>query len=300
MIAALAFTIVAALLVYQAGRRDAARDPRLTIGLLVLTTMLPALVWFLPKIEVLPAGDGAVSTGASFSWGKLLLAIWALGFLWRMIRLSAAFLTVRGWLRGSREIMRVDDVSVRICDRITSPVAVGVLRKAVLVPATWTAWPEETRGIVLKHELAHHERHDPLWRILAAIARAVHWYQPMVGWMARRFVMQSEFACDVAVLRAGVSPKVYASVLCDVAAGASPSPLAAAMAERSSLETRVRRMMAAVPPAKPAASLAVCGVLGLLAACSFAMMARKQPEIRTFPTEEAAIRLSANPFPGNP
>jgi beta-lactamase regulating signal transducer with metallopeptidase domain len=300
MIAALAFTIVAALLVYQAGRRDAARDPRLTIGLLVLSAILPALVWCLPKIEVLPAGEGAVSTEASFSWGKLLLKVWVLGFVWRMSRLSVELLTIRGWLHGSQEIMRVGDVSIRICDRITSPVAVGVLRKAVLVPAAWTTWPEETRGIVLDHELAHHERRDPLWRILTAIARAVHWYQPMVGWMARRFVMQSEFACDTAVLRGGVAPKAYARVLCDVAAGASPSPLAAAMAERSSLETRVRRMMAAAPPVKPAVPLAVCGVLGLLAACSFAMMARKQPESRTAPADEAAIRLSADPFPGNP
>jgi beta-lactamase regulating signal transducer with metallopeptidase domain len=153
---------------------------------------------------------------------------------------------------------------------------------------------------VLDHELAHHERRDPLWRFLSAVACAVHWYQPMVGWMARRFVMQSEFACDARVLHGGVSPKAYAKVLCDVAAHASPSPLAAAMAEKNSLECRVRRMMAAAPSAKPSISLAVFGLLGLLAACSFATIARKPLALKTVPREEVEVRLSANPFPGNP
>lgn len=300
MIAVLAFTLVAPLLVYHAGRRDSARDPRLTIGLLLLTSILPALVLLLPKIELLPAGNRSVATGASFSWMELPLAVWASGFLWRMARLFAAFLTIRGWMRGSREITRVNGVSVRVCDRLTSPVAAGVLRKAVLVPEAWTGWPEETRKIVLDHELAHHERRDPLWRLLSALACAVHWYQPMVGWMAKRFVMQSEFACDAKVLNGGVSPKAYAKVLCDVAAQGSPSPLAAAMAERNSLESRVRRMLAAVPSAKPPVPLAVSGLLGLLAACSFAMIARKQPSVKTVPREEVEVRLSADPFPGNP
>lgn len=300
MLAALAFTFVATLLVHQAGRKDSARDPRLTIGLLTLTATLPALVWCLPKIEVLPAGDMEVSSEAPFPWAKLVFAIWAAGFMWRMVRLLASVRTLRGWTRDSREIGRERDVSVRICDHLTSPVAVGIVRRAVLVPTAWSEWPEETRQIVLKHELAHHERRDPLWRFLSAVACAVHWYQPMVGWMARRFAMQSEFACDAKVLHGGVSPKAYAKILCDVAANVSPSPLAAAMAERNSLETRVRRMMAAVPPARPAVSLAVCGLLGLLAACSFAMMARKPLEVRTVPREEVETRLSANPFPGNP
>lgn len=300
MFAALAFTFVAALLVQQAGKRDSARDPRLTIGLLVLTILLPALVWCLPKIELLPPGDCSVDNRASFSWVKLVFAIWAVGFAWRMIRLSGAVLTLRGWMHGSREIVRVNDVSIRVCDKLTSPVAVGILRKAVLVPAAWSEWPAETRKIVLDHELAHHERRDPLWRFLSAVACAVHWYQPMVGWMAKRFVMQSEFACDAKVLHGGVSPKSYAKVLCDVAAHVSPSPLAAAMAESNSLESRVRRMMAAVPSAKPSLSLAVFGLLGLLAACSFAMIARKPVAVKTVPREEVEIRLSANPFPGNP
>ena len=300
MFPALAFTFVAALLVYQAGRRDSARDPRLTIGLLALTAMLPVMVWLLPKIELLPAGDGELAAGASFSWVKPVIAIWALGFLWRMARLSAAFLTVRRWLGESQEITRVNGVAIRVCDQLASPVAAGVLRKAVLVPEAWSEWTSETRKIVLDHELAHHERRDPLWRLLTAVACAVHWYQPMVGWMARRFVMQSEFACDAKVLHGGVSPKAYAKVLCDVAAHVSPSPLAAAMAEKNSLESRVRRLMAAVPSSKPSLSLAVSGLLGILAACSFAMIARKPLAVETVPREEVEVRLSADPFPGNP
>lgn len=299
MIAALAFTLVAFLLVHQAGRRDAAHDPRLTIGLLALTVLVPVFGMWMPKIEVLPSAS-VTSTEASLPWAMWLFTIWGIGFLWQSLRLAAAVRTVRAWIRNSREIQRIHDVSIRVCESLDSPVAVGILRKAVLVPAAWSEWPEECRRIVLEHELAHHVRRDPLWRFLSAMACAVHWYQPMVHWMARRFVVQSEFACDAAVLRGGIAPKAYAKVLCDVAANTSASPLAAAMAERTSLESRVCRMMTATPSARSAVSLAALALLGLLAACSLAMMARKPLETRTVPTEEVELRLSANPFPGNP
>lgn len=98
MIATLAFTMVAPLLVYQAGKRDAARDPRLTIGLLVLTALLPALGLWLPKISVLPEGSAAMTAEVSFPWAKCALAIWGAGFFWQVLKIAAAMIQVRGWI----------------------------------------------------------------------------------------------------------------------------------------------------------------------------------------------------------
>lgn len=300
MIATLAFTMVASLLVYQAGRRDAARDPRLTIGLLALTAMAPALGLCLPTISVLPEGTAATAAEASFPWAKCVLAIWAAGFFWQMLKIAAAMIEVREWTRNSHEILRLNGVSIRLSRKLSGPMAVGVRRPVILVPPAWSRWTEDCRKIVLEHELTHHARRDPLWRLLSAFACAVHWYQPFVHWMAGRFVVQSEFACDAAVLKSGIAAKAYANVLCDVAAENTPSPLVAAMAERSSLESRVRRMMSPSTGGTARTPVVVLGLLGLLAACSLAMIGRKPVKPSTVPQEEVELRLSANPFPGNP
>lgn len=61
--------------------------------------------------------------------------------------------------------------------------------------------------------------------------------------MARRFMLQCEFACDAIVLEKGIDAKNYANVLCDFAEERSTSRLALSIAETSSLEARVRRRL---------------------------------------------------------
>ena len=52
---------VAAVLVYLAGRRDSARDPRLTTVALVLLAAAPLLAGALPKIPLLPEASAGIS-----------------------------------------------------------------------------------------------------------------------------------------------------------------------------------------------------------------------------------------------
>ena len=296
MIPILIFSIIAAGLVFLAGRKDAARDPRLTVLLLVLLAAFPLLAAMLPKIGILPAATGTAGE-AGFPWGRILLAVWALGFSLSMIRLARAALGLRRWRKCSVEVDRVAGVAVCELEDLRGPVAAGVFHPVVFVPASWRAWPEESRNVVLAHELAHHRRRDPLWRLLAELACAVHWYHPLIRWMARRFIMQCEYACDAMVLRGGIDAKAYARVLCDFAEERSFSPLALSMAETSSLESRVRRMLM---PARGfnGRTLLAFGGLGLVAACSLSMIGREAENDAPVPAEEVQLRLTADPFPG--
>lgn len=192
---------------------------------------------------------------------------------------------------------RVAGVEIRKLADLRGPVAAGVLKPVVFVPASWEEWPEESRRVVLEHELAHHRRRDPLWRLLAEAACAVHWYHPLVRWMARRLTIQCEFACDAIVLREGTDVKAYAQVLCDFAEDHSFSPLALSMAETSSLESRVTRML------KPAGTVAtamllVLGGLGMIAAISLSMIGRQTKNDAPVPAAEVQLRLTADAFPG--
>lgn len=296
MIPILLFSTVAAALVLLAGRRDAARDPRLTVLLLVLSAAFPLMLLMMPKIGVLPVAAG-VAGEAGFPWGNVLLAVWALGFVVAAGRLACAALALQRWKTRSVEVDRVGGVVVCELPELRGPVAAGVWKPVIFVPASWRDWPEESRRVVLEHELAHHLRRDPLWRLLAELACAVHWYHPLVRWMAGRFIMQCEYACDAMVLGSGIDAKVYARVLCDFAEERPHSPLALAMAEKSSLESRVSRMLESAPGISGKALLALGG-FGLIAACSLSMIGSESGIETPVPAGEVRLRLTADPFPG--
>jgi len=296
MIPAITFSILAAGLVFLAGRKDAARDPRLTVLLLVLSAALPMMFLAMPKFAVLPATEGTVEE-AGFPWSKVLLAVWAVGFIISITRLAFAAMVLQRWRNRSLFVDRMASVEIRELPDLRGPVAAGILRPVIFMPASWREWPEESRRAVLEHEVAHHRRRDPLWRLLAELACAVHWYHPLVRWMARRFIIQCEYACDAMVLRNGIDAKTYANVLCDFAEERSFSPLALLMAETSSLESRVVRML------KPAGTvgttmLLALGALGLAAAFSLSMIGRQAANNAPVPAEEVRLRLTADPFPG--
>jgi beta-lactamase regulating signal transducer with metallopeptidase domain len=287
------FSIIAAGLVLLAGRRDPARDPRLTFSLLMLTALLPLMGALLPKYGVLPARQ--IPAGdAGFPWAAVLSVIWALGFLTGLARLGMAAFALGRWRKRSVAITESGGVQIRGLHGLRGPVAAGIFRPVVFVPQAWDGWPEERREMVLRHELAHHRRRDPLWLLCAELARAALWFHPLAHWMARRFALQCEYACDEAVLRAGADAGRYAGLLCDFAEERSSTPFALAMADSPSLEKRVVRMF------RPAArvgtlTFALLGISGIAAACALSMIARQQS-----PPDKAEIqlRLSADPFPG--
>lgn len=296
MNAVITFSIVAAGLVFLAGRKDAARDPRLTVLLLVLSAAFPLMLWVMPKLAVLPVAGGT-AVAAGLPWGEVLLVVWALGFTLATARLAFAAVVLQRWRNHSVIVEHRGGVEIRELTGLQGPVAAGVFRPVVFVPSTWREWSEQSRRVVLEHELAHHRRRDPLWRLLVELACAVHWYQPLVRWMARRFILQCEYACDAMVLRDGVDAKTYAGVLCDFAEKRPFSPLALPMAETSSLESRVRQLLKPTGTLGAPALLALCGV-GLIAACSLSIIDWERSTTAPVPSGEVRLRLTADPFPG--
>lgn len=303
MIAMLTFSAIAALLVYLAGRGDAARDPRLTLVALGLLAVFPALWFFLPKVGVLPATAGNATEageGSGFSWWSIAGAVWVVGFLYGAVRLLLAARGISAWRKRSVFSGSEDGVEIRVLDGLRGPVAAGVFRKVVFVPEAWETWPHETRRMVMEHELAHHRRRDPLWRWIAETACVVNGCNPLVTWMARRLAEQCEYACDAQVLsRGGVSARDYARLLCDFAESSTPrGPVLAMSSSGSALESRVRRLMKPVSPkgnvVVPVLLVVVTGVAAGLAVLG--PQVEKSAEV--FTKEEVEMRWSAEAFPG--
>jgi HEAT repeat protein/beta-lactamase regulating signal transducer with metallopeptidase domain len=209
------------------------------------------------------------------SWPSVLLGVWLIGALLIVIRLAAGVIAVQ-WM--SRRTERVSDApwlpqatalarELGISPRIVflrsrgaaMPMAWGLFRPAVLMPADADHWPAERLRIVLLHELAHVKRRDCLTHMLAQVACALHWFNPLAWVAARHLRTERERACDDLVLAAGTRGPDYADQLIEIArvmrAGRFPAILAGAslaMAHRSELEGR---LMAILDPSVPRAGL---------------------------------------------
>lgn len=295
MIATLVFSFLAALLVFCAGRRDEARDPALTGFALLLLAIFPLVVPWLPKFGLAPSFELA-GTEAGLPWAEWILRVWAAGVAVRWFRLAAAAFTLARWRKRSRGLAWHGKVGIRELEGLRGPVAAGVWNKVVFVPSGWSEWPSRQRELVLAHELAHHERHDPLWRWIAEIAGALNWHNPLVHWMIRRFTLQCEHACDARVLRHGNSTREYASLLCDLAEDDRVPAPALAMAQRSALESRIRRIMNDGGSRRAAPLVLLLLAMGVFAAAC-ALIGSGKNDVSH---EEAALRWSADPFPGEP
>jgi beta-lactamase regulating signal transducer with metallopeptidase domain len=302
MIAMLTFSGIAAAAVWLAGRRDAARDPRLTTLCLALVVVFPLLGAWLPKLPLLPAATLAGGREAADGAGiNLLRGLWAIGFAVAALRLLLASREITRWRARSEPVTWVARVEIRMLAGLRGPVAAGVWQRVVFVPVGWNEWTASARQMVLDHELTHHRRHDPLWRWVAELACAVNWFNPAVAWMARRLAVQCEFACDAAVLRGGVAAGAYARLLCDCAEPRTQRGPMLAMADCAALECRVRRL---VKPAGPVRGWVVaCFIaLTLAAAATLALLGPAPPPDpppgTVFTPLEIETRWSANPFPG--
>lgn len=290
MITMLLFSVTAALLVLLAGLGDKARDPRLSGLALALLAVFPVLLMIAPEWGILPTRQGS---DGGFPWGKIVAGMWTVGCLFGSVRLLLAALTIMKWRKGSTLIRLVGRVEIRCLVGLTGPVAAGVMRALIFVPAEWSRWPAATRRVVLKHELAHHRRRDPLWRWMAEIACVIHGLNPLVVWISRRLVLQCECACDAQVIEKGVKPTEYARLLCDLAADRPLRGPVLAMATRSTLESRVTRM---VRP-RPRGSAILLGLLLAAMTAMAGIFAALRPAAAV-PQSEIDLRWSANPFPG--
>jgi beta-lactamase regulating signal transducer with metallopeptidase domain len=157
-----------------------------------------------------------------------------------------------------------------LCDREPMPLVWGVLRPTLLLPAEAADWPDGRLRVVLLHELAHARRRDCLTKLIAHLACAAHWFNPL-AWLA--FVgMQrdAEAACDDLVLAAGHRPSDYATHLLEIASGLNSGMLAAyssiAMARKSRLEGR---LLAILDPRRSRQKLSLLLVLcAVIVGCS--------------------------------
>jgi TonB family protein len=207
-----------------------------------------------------PAGVPAAAgsrrlAGAGLAWllGTVaVLGSLATGFA-RLARLASRSERIRQgrWSELAAKISREIDlrrpVTLLQSDHPSLLVTWGFRRPNVILPRSARDWSDERIRVVLLHELAHIQRGDWLTQMAAQCLGAVYWFNPLVWLAARRLRLESEHACDDAVLNGGFEGSEYATHLLELARAAArergPWVPAPAMARPSSLERRFTAML---------------------------------------------------------
>jgi bla regulator protein BlaR1 len=155
------------------------------------------------------------------TWPLWAFSVWAAILLFRFTQIARSYIFLRGVKRRATVSPRVlPDCAVRrpvrllLSSEISSPMAVGFLKPAVMLPESLIeelADPELDH--VLLHELAHIARRDDWTNLAGRLAGAALALHPVAIWILRQIEREREMACDDFVVAQTGAARPYAKSL---------------------------------------------------------------------------------------
>ncbi|HSL85284.1 MAG TPA: M56 family metallopeptidase, partial [Thermoanaerobaculia bacterium] len=183
------------------------------------------------QLPALPGPAPAAGALRDLPWRPALALLWLLGVAAGAAGLGRELAAARRLVRESRpaadpELLarfeRLRErlgvrprVALRLSEVVPSPLTLGLLRPAVVLPARA---PEELTAheleLALGHELLHVRRRDLWTGWLPVVAARLFFFHPLAALALREFRLAREGACDAAVVRElGAAPRAYGRLL---------------------------------------------------------------------------------------
>ncbi|NUQ18083.1 MAG: hypothetical protein HOP95_06470 [Sphingomonas sp.] len=199
----------------------------------------------MPKISASAAASAIYAVPAAI---LLFITFLALGRL-LALRARAEVLVDGHWLtalaRAQKRMGFKHGTALLTSNALASPVSWGLVRPVILLNSRAVEASGEAEAI-LAHELAHVARMDWAKLLLARVATALFWFNPLVWVLAREAHQLREETADDAVLAADIADTDYAQLLVGVARHECPGLLLGAHGvapSKSSLARRVARVL---------------------------------------------------------
>jgi beta-lactamase regulating signal transducer with metallopeptidase domain len=222
-----------------------------------------------PTVSTEPAWIGTLTGAARYAFllPTLVLLALTLAALLRLIglRARAEVLVDPVWLsalaRAQRRMGFKNGTALLASDELGSPVSWGLMRPVILLNDAAVLAPEQAEAIIA-HELAHVVHFDWAKLILARVATAAFWFNPLAWVLAREAHQLREEAADDAVLGANIAGPDYAELLIGVARHQCRGTLLGAHGvapSSSSLGRRVHRVLDQSPARGPSGRSWVAG-----------------------------------------
>lgn len=188
---------------------------------------------------------------------NVLPAVWLIVFLFLAIFFSVSYrcckrkfkmslpvktLFTDSWLK-QHSLFR--SLTVRVSDRITSPLTYGIVRPVILLPKSVNLKDEEKLNYILTHEYMHIRRFDAASKLLLTALLCIHWFNPLVWIFCHLAARDMELSCDEAVVRS-LGPdgrRAYALVLIHMEARKSRLPSLFNCFSKNNTEERIKTIM---------------------------------------------------------
>ena len=244
--------------------------------------------------STLPSLNPVAAAMALYALPAAILLLITFLALARLIALQArADVLVDGhWLsalaRAQRRMGFKHGTALLTSNELASPISWGVIRPVILLNSRAVEAADEAEAIIA-HELAHVARLDWVKLLLARVATALFWFNPLVWLLAREAHQLREETADDTVLAANIVDTDYAQLLVGVARHECPGLLLGAHGvapSKSSLARRVARVLDGKsirgPVARPFALGVFVGavlVAAPLAALTLTPAAPKSPKL---------------------
>lgn len=242
-----------------------------------------------------------------------LLLLTAVALL-RLVRLRAGaeVLVDPVWLsalaHAQRRMGMKSGTALLVSDALPSPISWGLARPTILLSADALAATDEAEAIIA-HELAHVSALDWAKLMLARVATAIHWFNPLAWRLAREAHQLREEAADDAVLAANIDAPDYAQLLVRVARHEAKGLLLGAHGVapgKGSLKRRVGRVLDATLPRGRAQGSWVAGfgagmlVMAAPLAALTVGATERHAETRTTATESASLGVDTKDASASP
>lgn len=209
-----------------------------------------------------PSPAPAAGALRAFPWRPALALLWLLGVAAGAAGLGRELAAARRLVREGRpaadpallaRFERLRErlgvrprVALRLSETVPSPLTVGLLRPAVVLPARAPEeLPADELELALAHELLHVRRRDLWTGWLPVVAARLFFFHPLAILALREYRLAREGACDAAVVRElGAAPRAYGRLLLRWTHAPAPgTALAAGAASPSFLDLKRRLSM---------------------------------------------------------
>lgn len=239
-----------------------------------------------------------------FPFWKLLFACWvgvaALLFLFQV----GSYWIFCKKLRNTRNfVFQHEEVSVFSSSLVQSPLLFGIGKPQILLPEQ--EYTQEQLAFILKHEYMHYKRKDLWMKLLLAVARTLHWFNPFVYLMEKRAGEDMELLCDSQVV-CGLSreeKKRYGEMLLACASKRSYGHGVLCASEFSNETKKLKERFANLfsnEGRKKGVLVAILGIVVLIFVSSFiAFGSKKQEPAPSNPISSETPKPSQEPQPSD-
>ncbi len=191
-----------------------------TIGSSISSDLAPLAGWKIAQPAPLPVSRLLPWLDVAWLLGVACLSMRTIGG-WRLIQrlrrsalVEAPEAVYANFLRLCERLGITGQVSLRIAEHIQGPLAIGIARSLILLPAAaLMALSPEQLEAVLAHELGHVRRADYLWNLIQTMVETLLFFHPAVWWLGGRVREQRELCCDDVAVQSCADPLVYATAL---------------------------------------------------------------------------------------